>query len=339
MPENAGAISEGVGDYGGHLGLAMTADPADARRVGEAAVVRPPFLGGRPSARLAADGQRPVALAARGVPARGREERPDGDGVPADSETSFPVQQLVRRRIGRDVVLDRGGRDRARSEPSPTATATTSTRSDTNSTAPAAATLLLQDAYVDTVINDPNPQDGGSFKLAAPRPHARDADGRHPERRDRPARRRAGGDPGRAPWPATATLRTAPARQHRERYRIDTTGRHDADNIARPGRAARRSSTTAPTSSRPVPTPPTASSASWFRHHIHTTAGREAERGRPVSQRVLYRRRPPSADFVVVCLHVTRSRAIEIVADQAAGGSRDDPRRACAPAATPWTSV
>src|SRR5262249_10835510 len=28
--------------------------------------------------------------------------------------------------------------------------------------------LLLQDAYVDAVINDPNPADGGSFKRAAP---------------------------------------------------------------------------------------------------------------------------------------------------------------------------
>jgi hypothetical protein len=165
-PENAGAISEGIGDYGGHLGLATPIQqmlgeavkpPSSAPKfTGDARPLISPLMVSGLSPSLLSVFQRAAAKSGRRVMA-----------APADSETSFPVQQLV---PGASVATSYSVGAIGMG-----AIGTVTYRDGNNVYAfgheldgAGRRDLLLQDAYVDAIVNDPNPVDGGSFKFAAP---------------------------------------------------------------------------------------------------------------------------------------------------------------------------
>jgi hypothetical protein len=165
-PENIGAISEGVGDYGNHLGLVTPIQ----QMLGEP--VKPPSSAPRfsgdtreLSGPLMVSGLSPSLFSVYQ-----RVERHDGRTVvaaPAGPDLGFPVQQLV---AGASVATS------SSTGVIGVGAIGTVTYRDGNTVyafghpldAAGRRSLLLQDAYVDTVVNDPNPLDGGSFKLASP---------------------------------------------------------------------------------------------------------------------------------------------------------------------------
>lgn len=164
--ENIGAVSEGVGDYGNHLGLvtpiqqmlgeAVTPPSSAPQLTAKARPLASPLMVSGLSPSLLSILQRAEAGSGRAVAA-----------APADSETSFPVQQLV---PGASVAVSYSTGTIGIG-----AIGTVTYRDGDNVyafghelDAAGRRSLLLQDAYVDTVVNDPNPADGGSFKLAAP---------------------------------------------------------------------------------------------------------------------------------------------------------------------------
>ena len=199
---NAGAISEGIGEYGNKVALAtpieaiLGARPRAAAgcRAGSAAAARSAV------ARRAADGVRPVVAHA---PAAHRRRARAGQHAarharPARSAATRRRRSCRARRSAR-VAVDRRRLGRARSAPSPTATATGCSRSATRSTALGRRALFLHDAYVFGVINNPLgvPDLGAmTYKLTSSgRPSARDRRQRHVLGDRRHGRRRAAADP------------------------------------------------------------------------------------------------------------------------------------------------
>ena len=162
---NAGAISETIGEYGGYTVLATPIEQilGDAGRRA-AAEARRGLSAARPldpaqrQADLDADHgrRRSTAPSMRGLQARGRQarrraarraRRPRRHARPM-----LPVRARARRRRR---PLQRRPHASPASAPSPTSTATTSGPTGTSSTASARARLLLQDAYVAAIVNNP----------------------------------------------------------------------------------------------------------------------------------------------------------------------------------------
>jgi hypothetical protein len=176
VQRNIGAISESIGDYGGKTVLAtpielMLSNPVDPPKPGEATASAK-----RARARIARDGTKPLAtpITISGVSARlGRALVRAGDkigrpviAVPAGPLGSFPPQTL---RPGAAVSAGYSSGD-LRIGAIGTVTYTDAGRVWAFGhpfEAAGARSLLLQDAYVFKVVNDPNASlTGGSYKLA-----------------------------------------------------------------------------------------------------------------------------------------------------------------------------
>ena len=173
-PASSGAISESVGEYGGTLGArdADRGDPRPARRAAgrHAARAADAARSARQLAR-AAEHRRPLAARRRASSRRAAAR------AASASSTPRPAARAPRRSRSSSCGPARRWRRAwpaatsppARSAPSPTSTATASGRSATRSTAPAGASLFLQDAYVYAVVNNPVGVEGvTTYKLAAP---------------------------------------------------------------------------------------------------------------------------------------------------------------------------
>ena len=183
VSRNIGAISQSVGAYGGKVGLAtpiesILANPADPP------VARPAGAGSAASPRAAAAIRRmrrvgtkdltgPLTISGvstqlgRAIEATGRKYGRPIIAVPAGPLGSFPVQQL---RPGSAMSVGYSGGD-IRLGGIGTVAYTDGGRVWSFGhpfEAAGARNLLLQDAYVYRVINDPNASlSGGSYKLAA----------------------------------------------------------------------------------------------------------------------------------------------------------------------------
>jgi hypothetical protein len=165
-PENVGAISEGVGDYGNHLGLVTPIEqmlgesikpPSSAPTLtAKARALASPLMVSGLSPSLLTVFQKVEARSGRTVAA-----------APALSALNFPVQPLV---PGASVAttysegyVGIGAIGTVTYRDGNTVYAFGHPLDDAGR-----RSLLLQDAYVDPVVNDPIPSDGGSFKLAEP---------------------------------------------------------------------------------------------------------------------------------------------------------------------------
>jgi hypothetical protein len=163
---NAGAISEGVGDYGNHLALVTPIE----QMLGEP--VNPPAGAPRLAARtrelvgpLTVGGLSPVML--RVLQQAGQRVGREVVGAPSDPLGSFPVQPLV---PGASVAVsyssgavEMGAIGTVTYRDGQTVYAFGHPFDDAGR-----RSLLLQDGYVYDVINDPNADFGGSYKLAVP---------------------------------------------------------------------------------------------------------------------------------------------------------------------------
>jgi hypothetical protein len=177
VQRNIGAISESIGDYGGKTVLAtpielMLSNPVDAPRPNAARSARAKAA----RARIAREGTKPLAtpITISGVSARlGRALVKAGEkigrpviAVPAGPLGSFPVQTL---RPGAAVSAGYSSGD-LRLGAIGTVSYTDAGRVWAFGhpfEAAGARSLLLQDAYVFKVVNDPNASlTGGSYKLA-----------------------------------------------------------------------------------------------------------------------------------------------------------------------------
>jgi hypothetical protein len=167
-PENAGAISEGIGQYGNNVVLATPIEQMLGEPVDPPADL--PRLAGKPTPLLAPLTVGGLSPAVFGLVERAGEQAgrvilaaPTGGG----QDTNFPVQPLV---PGASVSASYSSGD------VPMGAVGTVTYVDGPTVyafgheldGAGRRSLLLQDAYVDYVINNPDPTTAPSYKLAFP---------------------------------------------------------------------------------------------------------------------------------------------------------------------------